>query len=57
MVVVLNDGAKLEMRAVPRFRELEAFIEEQRESRGKGAARTSGATGAAGFAPPVRESA
>ncbi|AFY28484.1 hypothetical protein Cyagr_1308 [Cyanobium gracile PCC 6307] len=57
MVVVLNDGAKLEMRAVPRFRELEAYIEERRESRGKAAARSSGADGPAGFAPPARESA
>lgn len=30
MVLVLNDGAKLEMRSVPRFRELEAYIEERR---------------------------
>jgi hypothetical protein len=32
MVLVLNDGARLEMRAVPRFRELEAYIEERRRS-------------------------
>ncbi len=32
MVLVLTDGSKLEMRSVPRFRELEAFIEEQRRS-------------------------
>jgi hypothetical protein len=57
MVVVLNDGAKLEMRAVPRFRELEAYIEERRQSRGTAAARTPGTSGAAGFAPPARESA
>ncbi|MEB3266697.1 MAG: PH domain-containing protein [Cyanobacteriota bacterium] len=29
MVLVLADGARLEMRAVPRFRELEAFIDER----------------------------
>lgn len=32
MVLVLSDGAKLEMRSVPRFRELEAYIEEQRQT-------------------------
>ena len=32
MVLVLTDGSKLEMRSVPRFRELEAFIEEQRRA-------------------------
>jgi hypothetical protein len=30
MVLVLTDGSKLEMRSVPRFRELETFIEAQR---------------------------
>ncbi|MEB3261630.1 MAG: PH domain-containing protein [Cyanobacteriota bacterium] len=30
MVLVLNDGSKLEMRSVPRFREFEAYIEERR---------------------------
>jgi hypothetical protein len=34
MVLVLNDGSKLEMRSVPRFRELETYIEERRRSRG-----------------------
>ena len=29
MVLVLNDGARLEMRALPRFREVEAYIEER----------------------------
>lgn len=33
MVLVLNDGAKLEMRSMPRFRELEAYIEERRQAR------------------------
>jgi hypothetical protein len=32
MVLVLSDGARLEMRSVPRFRELEAFIEERRRA-------------------------
>jgi hypothetical protein len=57
MVLVLNDGAKLEMRAVPRFRELETYIEERRDSRSKATPRTPGTTGPAGFAPPARESA
>lgn len=57
MVLVLNDGAKLEMRAVPRFRELETYIEERRDSRSKPSQRASGGTAAAGFAPPARESA
>ena len=33
MVLVLTDGSKLEMRSVPRFREVEAYIEERRRSR------------------------
>jgi len=33
MVLVLNDGSRLEMRSVPRFRELEAYIEERRQAR------------------------
>jgi hypothetical protein len=33
MVLVLNDGSKLEMRAVPGFRELEAYIEERRQAK------------------------
>ena len=32
MVLVLDDGSRLEMRAMPRFRELEAHIEERRLS-------------------------
>jgi hypothetical protein len=57
MVLVLNDGARLEMRAVPRFRELETYIEERRQSRSKGVGRPPGDAGPAGFAPPARESA
>ncbi|MGB5134414.1 MAG: PH domain-containing protein [Prochlorococcaceae cyanobacterium] len=37
MVLVLNDGARLEMRSLPRFREVEAYIEERRQATGKGA--------------------
>ena len=33
MVLVLNDGSRLEMRTVPRFREVEAYIEERRAAR------------------------
>ncbi|MCP9774116.1 PH domain-containing protein [Cyanobium sp. WAJ14-Wanaka] len=33
MVVVLNDGSKLEMRSVPNFRGLEEFIEQQRAAK------------------------
>jgi hypothetical protein len=29
MVLVLSDGARLEMRSVPRFRDVEAYIEER----------------------------
>ncbi len=34
MVLVLTDGARLEMRAVPRFRETEAYILERMAARG-----------------------
>ncbi len=40
MVLVLTDGAKLEMRSVPRFREVEAYIEEQCRARGGGSRTT-----------------
>jgi len=33
MVVVLSDGSKLEMRSVPNFRGVEAYIEERRASK------------------------
>ena len=33
MVLVLNDGSKLEMRAVPGFRELETYIQERRQTK------------------------
>jgi hypothetical protein len=32
MVLVLEDGSKLEMRSVPGFREVEAYIEERRQA-------------------------
>jgi hypothetical protein len=37
MVLVLNDGSRLEMRSVPRFREVEAYIEERRQARSSAA--------------------
>ncbi|MFM7314621.1 MAG: PH domain-containing protein [Cyanobium sp.] len=47
MVLVLNDGTKLEMRSVPRFRELETYIDERRQARGgRGTPRS-------GFAQPA----
>jgi hypothetical protein len=42
MVLVLSDGSKLEMRSVPRFRELESYIEERRQARGGRTAPKSG---------------
>lgn len=36
MVLVLEDGSRLEMRSVPRFREVEAYIEERRRARRDG---------------------
>jgi hypothetical protein len=42
MVLVLNDGARLEMRSVPRFRELETFIEERRGAAAMRAPRAKG---------------
>jgi hypothetical protein len=50
MVLVLNDGSRLEMRSVPRFRELEAFIEERRQAR----ASTPSARSAPGFGDTSR---
>lgn len=54
MVLVLNDGSRLEMRSVPRFRELEAYIEERRTARAEqgGASRPS-----SGFGETTRASA
>jgi len=45
MVLVLSDGMKLEMRAVPRYREAEAFILERMAA----AAKTAGSTPKSGF--------
>jgi hypothetical protein len=49
MVLVLDDGARLEMRSVPRFRETEAYIQARIAERGSAGGR--GVT-ARGFADP-----
>ena len=54
MVLVLDDGSKLEMRSVPRFRELETFIQERRQARRGG--KTSPSSGG-GFAASERKTA
>jgi hypothetical protein len=55
MVLVLDDGTKLEMRSVPRFRETEAYIEERRRAR-RGSSRPDGRP-SVGFAADERASA
>jgi hypothetical protein len=56
MVLVLTDGAKLELRSLPRFRETEAFILEQMSRRSGGA--KAGVQGSSrGFADPEAASA
>lgn len=60
MVLVLDDGSKLEMRSVPRFRELEAYIEERRTSRRgrvSGGQGPTAARGSGGFGEQERQSA
>jgi hypothetical protein len=47
MVLVLEDGSRLEMRSVPRFREVEAYIEERRRARRGGTATSPPGFGAA----------
>jgi hypothetical protein len=54
MVLVLNDGSRLEMRSVPRFRELEVYIEERRRSRTQADA---GARPSSGFGETTRATA
>jgi hypothetical protein len=49
MVLVLNDGSRLEMRSVPNFRAVEAWIEEHRQGRPP--------KPSSGFAPQERASA
>lgn len=56
MVLVLDDGSRLEMRAMPRFRELEAYIEERRRSSAK-TPKGQGSRPSSGFTPLERTSA
>jgi hypothetical protein len=56
MVLVLDDGSRLEMRAMPRFRELESYIEERRRSSPK-TPKGQGSRPSAGFTPLERPSA
>jgi hypothetical protein len=56
MVLVLDDGSRLEMRAMPRFRELEAYIEERRRSSAK-TPKGQGSRPSSGFTPLERPSA
>jgi len=56
MVLVLDDGSRLEMRAMPRFRELEAYIEERRRSSPK-TPKGQGSRPSSGFTPLERTSA
>jgi hypothetical protein len=59
MVLVLDDGSRLEMRAMPRFRELEAYIEERRRSSDKTPKTPKGQASRpnTGFTPQERPSA
>lgn len=60
MVLVLTDGTRLEMRSVPRFREVETFIEEQcrrRPAAGGSSGGTSAERPSQGFGEPTRRSA
>jgi hypothetical protein len=54
MVLVLNDGSRLEMRSVPRFREVEAYIEERRQARSSA---TTAQRPSSGFGETTRASA
>ena len=50
MVLVLTDGSRLELRSMPRFREVEAYIEERIKSRPESQASSSDNTPSKGFA-------
>ena len=56
MVLVLDDSSRLEMRAMPRFRELETYIEERRRSSAK-TPKGQGSRPSSGFSPLERTSA
>jgi hypothetical protein len=58
MVLVLSDGSRLEMRSVPNFRAVEAWIEEKRQGRtGSKGASPRPAKPSTGFSPQERASA
>ncbi len=50
MVLVLTDGSRLELRSMPRFREVEAYIEERIKSRTESKTSSSDNTPSKGFA-------
>ena len=50
MVLVLTDGSRLELRSMPRFREVEAYIEERIKSRSESKVSSSDNTPSKGFA-------
>ena len=50
MVLVLTDGSRLELRSMPRFREVEAYIEERIKNRSESKASSSDNTPSKGFA-------
>ena len=50
MVLVLTDGSRLELRSMPRFREVEAYIEERIKSRSESKASSSDNPPSKGFA-------
>ena len=50
MVLVLTDGSRLELRSMPRFREVEAYIEERIKSRSESKASSRDNTPTKGFA-------
>ena len=50
MVLVLTDGSRLELRSMPRFREMEAYIEERIKNRPGSKAPSSDNTPTKGFA-------
>jgi len=57
MVLVLNDGAKLEMRSLPRFRETEAYILERMAARTSADAPGNRSALGKGFGDPLPTSA
>ena len=50
MVLVLTDGSRLELRSMPRFREVETYIQERIKSRSESNGSSSDSTPSKGFA-------